>query len=132
RGETCASGARGESSRPRKRPRQSPGPWGTALALLGEASWFATRYREALAYSREAADAYRDTGDRHGLATASSHSAICCWHLGRPAEAIAHLREALSLYREVGDRRGEAKTLNNLGQMQLQSGYHRDALASYH
>ena len=36
-----------------------------------------------------------------------------------------------SLYREVGDRRGEAKTLNNLGRMQLYFGYHRDALDGY-
>jgi DNA-binding SARP family transcriptional activator len=68
-----------------------------ALDLLSEASFLAARYREALAYSCEAADAYRETGDLHGLATASSHSAVYCWHLGRHKDAIAHLRETLSL-----------------------------------
>jgi DNA-binding SARP family transcriptional activator/tetratricopeptide (TPR) repeat protein len=102
-----------------------------ALDLIGEASWLATSYREALAYCYEAGLAYRDSGDRRGLATSLSHSAICCWHLGRHPDALGHLSEALALYREVGDRRGEAKTLNNLGRMRLQSGYHRDALSAY-
>ncbi len=39
-------------------------------------------------------------------------------------------RGALALP-DVGDRRGEAKTLNNLGKMQLYCGYHRDALECY-
>ena len=41
------------------------------------------------------------------------------------------MQEALSLYRDMGDKRGEAKTLNNIGKMQLHSGYHRDALESF-
>ena len=60
-----------------------------------------------------------------------SHSGIACWHLGRYPEALSHLARRLPLYREVGDRRGEAKTLNNLGRMQLYYGYHRDALDAY-
>ena len=44
---------------------------------------------------------------------------------------MQHLSDALALYQDAGDRRGEAKTLNNLGRMQLYCGYHRDALEAY-
>jgi hypothetical protein len=38
---------------------------------------------------------------------------------------MSHLRDRLGLYRDAGDRGGEAKTLNNLGRMLLDFGYHR-------
>jgi len=101
-----------------------------ALDQIGAAHCRAGRFREALAYFREAGIAYRTT-DRRGVANTLSHSAVASGSLGRYPEAMAHLREALSLYRDAGDRRGEAKTLNNLGKVQTYLGYHRDAFDSF-
>jgi tetratricopeptide (TPR) repeat protein len=114
-----------------------------ALDQIGTAHDRAGRFREALAYFREARLTYLDAagrtrGDRahadavrHGVARTLSHAGIVSWQLGRYPDAMAHLQEALSLFRDLGDVRGQAKTLNNLGMIQLHFGYHRDALESY-
>ena len=94
-----------------------------ALDQIGMAHQRAARSREALAYFNEAGILYRDAADQHGVASMAEpfrNRLLAARALpggnGPPA------RRALR-YREVGDRRGEAKTLNNLGRMQLYCGY---------
>jgi tetratricopeptide (TPR) repeat protein len=102
-----------------------------ALDQIGMAKGRAGRFREGLAYFREALITDPDPASKHGVARTLSHAGIVSWQLGRYPDAMDDLKEALSLYRDLADPRGQAKTLNNLGRMQLHLGYHRDALESY-
>jgi DNA-binding SARP family transcriptional activator/tetratricopeptide (TPR) repeat protein len=102
-----------------------------ALHQIGMAMGRAGRFREGLAYFREARIADIDAASTHGVARTLSHAGIVSWQLGRYPDAMADLKEALSLFRDLGDRLGQAKILTNLGRMQLHLGYHRDALESY-
>jgi predicted ATPase/class 3 adenylate cyclase len=64
--------------------------------------------------ARQAAELFRDLGDRESRARALSVVGVANQQQGRYDEAEANYEEVLALAREVGDRRVESASLNNL------------------
>ncbi|MEV5411265.1 BTAD domain-containing putative transcriptional regulator [Thermopolyspora sp. NPDC052614] len=97
------------------------------LEWLGLAHYGKDRRRKALAVWGEAADIYRDLGDKKGTADVLRYGAMARWGLGRFADSDRLFDEALRIYREIGDRYSEIKTLNNKGHVAQSTARHREA-----
>ena len=86
-------------------------------ALLGRANvaFVLSQQAEARRYFAEAAEVYRQSGDRGGLAIAIQNQAAATANLGDPVAARRLDAEALALFRENGNRDGLSIALNNRG-----------------
>jgi Tetratricopeptide repeat len=74
----------------------------------------ARRFEEAITICQDAAEVYRQTGDRHGEAVALGPLGAALWEVRRHEEAIMICEDAAKIYRETNDRHGEATMLQNL------------------
>lgn len=79
----------------------------------------------------EAAEIYREVGDREGEARAVTNMSTACFHLGRFREALDAGQRSLVIQREVGNRYGEGIALGDLGCASRELGRLEDAIACH-
>src|SRR5262249_44604706 len=101
--------ARGPPGRP-ARHRAALGWWAAQFASA------AGDYAEARSLGEQSLTAWRELGDREGIAQALSHLGAYVREQGDYDRAQTLLEEGLALYRDLGDRQGTAATLIRLGQ----------------
>jgi tetratricopeptide (TPR) repeat protein len=82
---------------------------------------------EAISALQDGAQAFRDTGDRHGEGRAREILGIVLGEVGRPAEALDALQEAIHIFRDSGDRHREGVALSDLGIVLWATGQDADA-----
>lgn len=87
-----------------ERTGELPGPWSRGMLLLARSFLLSNIgvMDEGCGDLRRAAREFRDAGERWGLATALTHSALALTSLGRFAEAIELLEEAREPARQLG------------------------------
>ena len=90
-----------------------------ALNGAGALAWAQADYARATALLTESLSAYREVGDKRGIAGALNGLGVVAMAQGEYARAETYYEESLALQREIGDRRGIAGALNNLGQIAL-------------
>ncbi|MEV0647492.1 tetratricopeptide repeat protein [Phytomonospora sp. NPDC050363] len=88
---------------------------GNALNNLGVALRELRRFEEAIAAHEQAAEIFRETGNRHGEGMALGNLAIALHVLRRFGEAVTAHEQVAEIFREAGDRHSEVQALNNLG-----------------
>ena len=72
------------------------------------------RFEEAITAHQDAAEIFRETGDRHGLGMALNNLGVVLREVRRFGEAITAHQDAAAIFRETGDRHFEGMALDNL------------------
>jgi tetratricopeptide (TPR) repeat protein/DNA-binding XRE family transcriptional regulator len=107
--------------------RGDPGADANAVNSLGVIDAHQGRFHQATRRFLEAANLYRQAGDRLEEGRVLANVASAHIEQGRYEQAIAANEEALSVQREIGDRGGEATTLGNLGLLKARLGHYEQA-----
>jgi CHAT domain-containing protein/tetratricopeptide (TPR) repeat protein len=120
-----------ESLLPDLAPRGPPADLAAALFALSQLASAQGEYDRASARGREAAEAYRELGDRAGESRALNSIAQAEVYRGDFQQALAHLDQALALARAVGDLEAEVEQLDNTGSAFFLQARYLDALRAY-
>lgn len=89
------------------------------LLQQGSQQLYKSQLQVALGSFQQAAEQYRQAGDRSGEATALLGQAETYLWLGQSAQVLEVAQQALAIYQAVGDRSGEAAALHFIGDAQL-------------
>jgi non-specific serine/threonine protein kinase len=102
--------------------------WAQALHGVGALAWLQGDQAAARSRLDESVAAWRQLGDRRGVASALAWLGLEPMGRGDYDAARALLEESLESFRELGDARGIARSLNNLGEVaRIQGDYPRAA-----
>ncbi len=111
--------------------RGNPADLGAALNALSQMATAQGDYGRAAASGRQAAEAYRRSGDKLGERRAVNNVGAAELSRGDFSQAQGHFEEALALARRSGDREAEIEELNNLGSAFFPQARYLDALHAY-
>ena len=85
------------------------------MGNLGVVLRAARRFDEAITSHHEAAQIFRDTGDRHGEGKALGNIGIALQEVQRFTEAVAACQAAAQIFRDTDDQRSVGIALDHLG-----------------
>jgi tetratricopeptide (TPR) repeat protein len=99
-----------------------------ALAGLGVAAMWQSRFEDAMRVGEQSLALYRELGQQRGIAMALHNLGTCEWALRRPDHGRAKLEKALEMLRESGDEAMEALCLTGLVSTLVRNGETEAAL----
>ncbi len=103
--------------------RDGPQEWrAKALKWVGYLASKQGDYKKARGWLKDSLDAYRELGDRHGIANTLRTLGGVAGDQGDYVTARGLYEESLAIYRELGDRQGIAYVLQNVALMASEQG----------
>ncbi|MCG7528474.1 tetratricopeptide repeat protein, partial [Streptomyces sp. OfavH-34-F] len=93
-----------------------------ALRVLGSLHWLLGENRKALVLLQQSFALVSRTGDTWERARGRNNIAVALLHLGEREQSLHHFLGALEGFRDADDTTASAKTLNNIGELQIRAG----------
>jgi predicted ATPase/DNA-binding SARP family transcriptional activator len=109
----------------------STGARAKALAGAGGLAWRQGDFKHAILCHEEAVKAWREVGDKQGLAISINSLGLVAHTQGEYKKALTLFEESLALRREINDQWGIAASLQNLGLVAYARGDYSHARSLY-
>ncbi|MGW2589329.1 AfsR/SARP family transcriptional regulator [Streptomyces sp. NPDC001515] len=130
-GEYADAATAGERALDLARACGDAGAEAEALRVLGTLNWHLGNNRQALTLLQECLTLNLLHGDIWDKARSRNNVAVALFLAGEPDQALANFHGALRDFRRADDPVAAGKALNNIGELQLQSGERQGARHSF-